>query len=92
MDLYKDGLSIKSHLITQLTLQNLVLQSRGNIYKLIAQYKDGSLNLDEPLKKKELPKLLSAVDLNGISTDIETYNGKSVGEEKIITLIVENKK
>ncbi len=72
--------------------QNLVPQSCGNIYKLIAQYKDGSLNLDEPWKKKGATKLLSAVDLNELSTDIETYNGKSVGEGELVTASVKRKK
>ena len=52
MDKYEDGSAVKSRLITQLTSQRLVPQSRSSIYRLIDQYKDGSLNLNEAWKKK----------------------------------------
>ena len=59
---YEDGSSVKSRLITQLTLQKLVSQSRGNIYKFIGDYKEGTLHLDEPRRQNNAPKLLKDND------------------------------
>ena len=92
MDKYEDGFSIKSNPITHFTNQKIIPQSRSNIYKLLTQYKDGSINLDDPWKKKGAPKLLKDNDIAEIGKDLETYNGKSIGYDDILDVMVQKKR
>ena len=44
---YSDGPNVRSLLINELISNNLVPQSRVNIYRMFKKYNEGSLNLDE---------------------------------------------
>lgn len=44
------------------------------------------------MEEKGAPKLLSNSEMNEISINLETYNGKSVGEDEIVKAITQKKK
>ena len=59
---YPDGFNVRSLLINELISNNLVSQSRVNIYRMFKKYNEGALNLDEPWNTKGAPPFLNATD------------------------------
>ena len=89
---YPEGSKTRSALVTELTSKGLVPQSRSSIYRLLASYAAGNLNLDEDWKTKGQPKLFSDVDICEVIKDLETHSSKSMGENELVEHIRDKKK
>ena len=75
---YPDGFNVKPLLINELIANNLVPQSRVNIYRMFKKYNEGLLNLDEHWNTKGAPSLLSETDRKQLIDHLSAHNGKRV--------------
>ena len=89
---FNDGSSERSALIDELTINGLVPQSRGSIFRLLKKHAKGELDIGEPWRKRGQPKLLTDNDIASVKEDLFRHSAKSIGDEDLIKKMRQSKK